>query len=351
MTEVLGLPIPGWEDGDLRQTANANFGLGNDAGLPESIRFLVGVARAIRKRHQEAGMGSEQTPAIFFLRPTGVANVSEEMRKQPMLDNGQTQLGGSFWFVGPPVCRALGLPVPDWSEDGKIFDKAINDLDLGDVPAVFFDPRGKRPTLRHYPAGLARADEVVVSALTGGMDIDRVIEIIEDETQAHLDGPAGGANLWKDPKKHWPSDRAEKKIQFALKVAMHHAFPTAVIREEQPQMAGRLDLEVEEPLLEEGEFIRHAILELKVLRSFRSTGSKVSPKEVREIVKEGVGQAISYRKERKAKSAALCCFDMRVKSAREKCFSGVTAKAEREKLELQVWPIYASAAERRAANR
>lgn len=349
MSEVAGAPIEGWGDEALRHTADANFGLGTDAGLPDSVRFLVGVARAVRKRHQEADLASEEVPAIFFLQPRGPADTAVTLRSQPMLDNGLAPLGGCFWFVASPVYGALGLEVSDWSDDARVFEKAIDELGLGGVPAVLFDPRGKYPVLRHYHAGLAKLDDVrVLSPLTEKMDLDRIIEIVDDETRAHLDGPGGGARLWKDAKKRWPSDKAEKKIQFALKVALHHALPTAVIREEQSQVAGRLDLEVEEPLLD-GEFIRHAILELKVLRSFGSTGGSVPPGEVRKVVKEGVQQAVAYRKERSAKAAALCCFDMRIKNARKQCFRGVKSQAEKEKLKLRVWPIYASATERRAA--
>jgi len=352
MSEASSLPIVGWADDDLRKTADANFGVGTEAGLPDAVRFLVGVARVIRGRHQEVGMGCEEAPAVFFLRPRGPEGVDPaDLESQPMLDNGLTPLGGNFWFVGPPVYGALGFALSDQLDDGAIFETAIDELGLGSAPAALFDPRGKKPSLRHYPAGLASPDEVKVFSLTGEkMDLDRIVKIVDEATSNHLDGPAGGANLWKDAKKHQPSDRAEKSIQFALKVALSHALPTAVIREEQQQIAGRLDLEVEEPLLEDGEFVRHAILELKVLRSFGSTGGKVSEEEVRKVVKEGVRQAVAYRKERRAKAAALCCFDMRVKGAREKCFNGVRKTAAREKLELRVWPIYASAAERREAH-
>jgi hypothetical protein len=110
-------------------------------------------------------------------------------------------------------------------------------------------------------------------------------------------------------------------------------------------MSGRLDLEIEEPLMQAGEFVRHAILELKVLRSFGSTGSSVSKTEIRKIVKEGVEQAASYREERDAHASALCCFDMRTKSTRKKCFHGIQASAKKRDVKLRVWPIFASAKE------
>jgi hypothetical protein len=350
MSEVSSLP-PGWADADLERTAKANYGLGTEAGLPDDVRFLVGVARVIRRRYQEGGSGCESTPAIFFLSPNvGVVDPGD-LKQQPMLDNGLTALGGYFWFVGSPVYCGQGLEIDDWSDDGEIFRKASNDFGLSEVAAIVFEPRGKAPTLRHYPDGLGSPNNVTVSSFGGErMDLDRVVEIVDEATTCHLDGPTSGAGLWADPKKHWPSESAEKKIQFALKVALHHTLPTAVIREEQSGLSGRLDLEVEEPLIEEDKFIRHAILELKVLRSYSASGGEISPAKVRKVVREGVSQAVAYRSERGAKAAALCCFDMRVKDARRQCFNGVKAAASREKLMLRVWPIYASATERRSAS-
>lgn len=98
-----------------------------------------------------------------------------------------------------------------------------------------------------------------------------------------------------------------------------------------------------------GKFVRHAILELKVLRSFGSTGTSVSETEIRKIVKEGVEQAAAYRVEREAHASALCCFDMRTKSARKKCFHGVQATAQKRDVKLCVWPIFANAKEYREA--
>lgn len=158
--------IPGWSDGDLRATADINFGLGSESDLEDPLRFLLGVARVIRRRQQEAGVRREDVPAIFFLEPYGPEAVDRAaLNMKPMLDNGLTALGGSFWFVGPVVAQGFGLELADWSDDGKVFEKAVDELAVGDVPAVFFDARTDTPTLRHYPAGLENADDVAITSL------------------------------------------------------------------------------------------------------------------------------------------------------------------------------------------
>src|SRR5687767_3721207 len=102
------------------------------------------------------------------------------------------------------------------------------------------------------------------------------------------------------------------------------AFPTCTIRHEETGTSGRLDLEIEETdEASLGTVVRYAVLEPKVLRSFRSGGSTYSDQKNLDWIEDGVGQAASYRAERKALAAALCCFDMRKEMTGEKCFDHV----------------------------
>jgi len=349
MPDANGGQIEGWPDGELRATVGAYLGVGADADLPDDLRFLIGVGRTVRARQREAGMEGEQTPSLFLLcaKPTGIPPA--ELAKRPMLDNGQSELGGSFWFVSPAVVNAQQLAVDNWSDEA-IFSKVTEELDLGSAPAVYFDTRTSPPSLRHYPNGLGTPDDVSISRMGGErLDIDRVLEIVNEAHLAHLATPHGGAKLWKSAKKYWASKEAEKKVQYTLRLALHHELPTATIRLEQPGMVGRLDLEIEEPLFAEGTFVRHAILELKILRSFGSSGRKVSDQENRLAVKDGVSQAASYKAIRGAKAAALCCFDMRKTFTDQGCFRGFNAEAKRKEVRLRAWHIYASAAELRSA--
>ncbi len=107
-------------------------------------------------------------------------------------------------------------------------------------------------------------------------------------------------------------------------------------------MPGRLDLEIDEKSLNGTSVIRHAILELKVLRSYGSTGKQVTDKYTLEWVEKGVAQAYTYREDRSALASALCCFDMRLNNTGEKCFSHVLDLASRLKVELKLWYIYAT---------
>ena len=122
------------------------------------------------------------------------------------------------------------------------------------------------------------------------------------------------------------------------------AFPSCTIRAEQTQASGRLDLEVEErDWTDASTIVRHAILELKVLKSFTSGGVPIGDADVGTRIVEGIKQAASYRIERDARHSALCCFDMRKTFTAEECFTKVMSRAKRLRVKLCVWHLFSSA--------
>ena len=97
-----------------------------------------------------------------------------------------------------------------------------------------------------------------------------------------------------------------------------------------PKYPGRTDLEIEQGNPVDHSLVtRYAILELKVLRSFGSTGHVVTQGFTDDWIESGVEQAAAYRAEKEARWSALCCFDMRVEDlGHAKCFESVQDMAE-----------------------
>ncbi len=127
-----------------------------------------------------------------------------------------------------------------------------------------------------------------------------------------------------------------KRMRTGLCVGM----PLCQINLEQNLIAGRLDLEIDELDPTSLTFVRHAVLELKVLRSFGSTGASTSASQTEKWVSEGVDQAHAYRDERSARAGALCCFDMRVNAGDKTCIKKVRGKADGLKVVVKSWPLY-----------
>jgi hypothetical protein len=265
-----------------------------------------------------------------------------------MLDNGLTPVGGRFWFVGPQAASGRAIKLSGWDDDAAIFAKATVELSVGEVPAIVFDTRTQPPSARFYPGGLSDPDRYEPLRLFGGsITVADAVDVVERVYRQSLVTPTvqlTPGKLWATPTKHWPVSDAEARIQLQLQSGLIGAFPSCVVRTEQSQATGRLDLEIEEPdpQIEDG-FVRHLLLELKVLRSFRSTGAAVSDKETRDAVKDGVEQAAAYGNERGVRARALFCFDMRREFRGPACFRHMTAKARRLTVALYVWHLFASA--------
>ena len=341
-----GSPDP-WSDEQLLQTAALYGGVGDDANQPDPVRFLRGVARLVKKRLRVPEPPA-QAPAVFLLCPTEPQTVDKTVLDfHPMLDNGLTPVEGRLWLVGPVVVSGKSMPL-GILEDNELFEMVVSKLEQGGVPAVIYDPRTDPAQIRYYRTGLENADTCDILDVPMNMvGIQRVLDLVNRVYDTKLVTPNAQshvARLWEDARHYWVSKDAELKIQMYLETAFCVTFPTCTVRCEQPQVTGRLDIEIEESDSDRpGYVIRHALLELKVLRSFGSTGIAVSEQDVRTWIDEGIDQAYSYREERRTLQSALCCFDMRQSHTDIPSFDEVAEKATRLSVTIRIWPLFASA--------
>ncbi|HEY7291586.1 MAG TPA: hypothetical protein VH583_17245 [Vicinamibacterales bacterium] len=286
-------------------------------------------------------------PAVFLLEPQGAAiEAGHEPKRVPMLDNGLTPVTGRLWFVTDVVVSGRYLDVQDADDDG-LFGIVTDTLHMGDVPAVVYDPRTAIATVRFYPNGLASPDICEIATVHGAeVSLERVLDAVDHVHRTQMVTPEAqpkAAKLWLDGDKWWPAQDAEDRTLVYLKVGLAAAFPTCTVRQEQTGVPGRLDLEIEErDPIDRAKLTRHAVLELKVLRSFRSSGAVVPESENAKWVESGVKQAAAYRDDRSAQAAALCCFDMRRDFSGELCFAQVTDLAIRLNVRLRVWFLFAT---------
>ena len=348
------LSLGSWSNGDFAHTAALNTGAGADVDLPPEVRFLGGVAKLLQRRLSGAADHEEPSrPAIFLLQPNPIGlSTDSQPKRVPMLDNGLTPVAGRLWFVGQVVVSGKYIELQDSDDDGLF--NLISGLGLGTVPAVLFDPRTSVPSVRFYPAGLDDLDNCQhITIDNHSVSLSEIYDVINKVHQQCLITPEAqpkAGKLWKENQKWWASEQAEDLVQLYLRTGLTTAFPTCTVRHEQTGIPGRLDLEIEQinPHVDGG-LIRHAVLELKVLRSFGSTGTRVSDSDTLAWVDSGVRQAASYRDERGALAATLCCFDMRIVSTGEACFDHVRELAATLSVDLKAWYIFATSAQYREA--
>jgi hypothetical protein len=346
MPERDGQNLGPWSADDFMATVRNNSVAGADSGLPDEVRFVAGVAKLLRLRL--ATRGSENDPvraSVFLLHPAAPSrNVT--LKRVPMLNNGLTSLTGKIWLVNPAVVVGRSVEINSVSEDDEIFRTVTEDLELGDVPTVIFEPRSTPPDVRAFPRGLNQPEIYASIPLSGlNISLEKVLDEVDHIYNVNLISPEAhskAGRLWKNQDKWWVVQNAEDLIQLYLHVGLASAFPTCTVRAEQTQATGRLDIEIEESDTADRSLItRHALLELKVLRSYGSTGISESDSETREWVQKGVKQAATYRNERGVRAAALCCFDMRKDDSDLKCFEHVLELAKELAVTLRRWYIYA----------
>ena len=338
-----------WSGAELTRTALENAGVGADSDLSLDLRFLAGVVKLIRRRIAKMGeTGDVVQPAIFLLEPVPRSYQPESSPKRvPMLDNGQERLTGRLWFVNAAVSSGHYVPSDSVVDDDELFRIVTDVLSLGDVPAIVFDPRVESSHVRFYSSGLNNLDDCRrLSVAVASISLNQILAVIDkvySECLVTPDAQPPTAKLWEDSRRWYPIKDAEQTIQVSLKAGLVGAFPTCTTRHEQSSTPGRVDLEIEESdPIDRSVTIRLAILELKVLRSYGSTGEPVSERETFEWVESGLRQAAAYRDDKHAANAALCCFDMRKENTGDTCFDHVRDLAKEKRVELRRWFLFAS---------
>lgn len=161
----------------------------------------------------------------------------------------------------------------------------------------------------------------------------------------------GPIKLWKDAVKGYPIEEAERTVQQMIRHALVGRFLWCTIRQEQPGKSGRTDLEiVDDRTGEPGIVYHHALLELKVLRSFGSRGTVYSGTAVQDAIVEGVNQAHSYGTANNSLLRMLCCYDMRSTDVGDDAtFVQVKDRATTLSIRLKRWYLYRTSQDYRDA--
>ena len=344
-----------WSADELAVTVSNADGRGSDSRLPRTVRFQVGISRLVRRRYgQPLAINDPARPAVFLLQPTpSESALPFSPIRRPTLSSGQTTVTSRVWFTNEGSNSGQFIQL-DFEDDDQYFQFVTDTLTLGHIPAIFFDPRPLEQELRFYPNGLSDPDTVqVVSLDRHATTLDHLFEIIDHTVNHFLVTPSAQAprgKIWHDSQKHWPIKDVEQQIQSYLAVALQSSLQNHRVRWEVPEVTGRLDIEIEhQDSLDLTNVTRIAVLELKVLRSFGSTGDTVSDAETKNWVEAGIKQAYSYKREKGFRDGALCCFDMRSNDTYQDCFAHVEELADTLGIELRRWYLHSSSASLRNA--
>ena len=337
-----------WEADNLGATARAYLGVGADEGLPSSVRMMSAIARLANSRSAVATAASDPIePSVFLLNADPSQDIRARAVYAPMLDNGLERIAGRLWHINELAVVGWALDLQS-GPDADLFH-LVETLGAGETPAVILEPRTSPSTLRLYPDGLGHPASVTLARLVDEdtIDLESILASIGRIHARHMQTPTAQdarVRLWKNSGRCWPSEDAEALVQHELNVGLSMAYPQLTIRKEQTGIPGRLDLMVERDHTETpGQVTIFAVLELKVLRAFTHTGGAVHATTNDDAIRDGIQQAADYRQDRNARSAALCCFDMRCEPSGDVCFDPYRSDAAAANVTLRLWFIFSSA--------
>lgn len=335
-----------WKDDDLSAMISRSTGNRYYQKYPVEVQFKHSVSKVLAMRKAKDKTALCSAPSLFVLG-TVPENVSVVPKREPTFSRGDVNVAGKVWFGAPAMNSCNGFTIPPEADSDKIFTFVSETLDSGSWPAIYFDGSTDNFTLRFYPEGIDNPDKCNDIPLGGAhineATLKRVLDRIHERAIITPTASMASGELWKEGAKCIPVERAESAVQKIVEIGLGSALGNVRVKREGTGVCGRFDLAlIEQDPLEPSKTINHAILELKVVKAFTSTG-KVFPSAANQIaVLKGVKQAYAYRKEHGSRISALCCYDMRPSPSLHK-YSGRGCKdAENLKVKFWAWPVFST---------
>lgn len=325
--------------------------------LEDHERFTIEVRSLIESRAQSNWKGESESDMSVFLLVSYPRQVGERFGASPIFDlrATKTPILGKLFFLNRDASsgRTIALPA---QPDSML--EWLADNGLANVPVVVLHRESKLLVSRALGSdGDARSERIrdtppvaTLEELEAAMDLSHRELLLTPKVC-----PEG---VWAKGKssEYIPGPLPEKSIQRTLRIALTTWFRGVVKAEiEDAITVGRIDIRLLR-LTSEGSFDYWAILELKVIKSFKHAAGKKKPspvtdKENAADVAEGVRQARAFGKDRHAEPF-LDVFDIR-KDKVTNVFEhdlvvNELAKCD-VKLHCKVWPLFGSASDARIA--
>lgn len=344
--------IGGVKDEELAAVAGLVPALPN-VRAARADRFAQAVRTLVEKRAQRGWPNETAADVAVFVLVDYPRKVGEAHEGKPFADPMAqgTPLLGNMFFSGADATHGQFIPIP--TEASAILEW-LDDQELGGCPVVAVYRNAKEMVTRRFGIeDSARSDEI-----RDQEPLATVHELVDALTHYHRSRvvtPTGcPEGVWEPRSAHRyiPGPRPEKSIQSDLELALNFWFRGVVrAQSEDPTNIGRIDVRL---LKKEasGRLAYWIILELKIIKSFTNTGSKVGDSTNVEGIIKGVKQAGSYQANRIAEEGMLEIYDLRQDKS-EDLTTRQDVAAAREAYSppprVDVWPVYGGADDARNA--
>ena len=344
--------IAGVEDETLAAVAGRSAALPN-VRASRADRFAQAVRTLIEKRAQEEWPQEGAEDVAVFVLVDYPRKVGQTHGGTPFADPVAqgTPLLGRLFFASPDATRGQYISLPH-KEAGAILEW-LEDHELGDGPIVIVYRNAKEMVTRRCGTGDAARSE----AIRDQEPVATIQELMDALSYFHRSRvvtptrcPEG---VWKPERasRYIPGPQPEKSIQLDLQVVLSSWF-RGVVRAETEDVTniGRIDVRLLTTGAN-GRLVYWVIIELKVIKSFSNTESRVTDAANVEAIVKGIRQAGAYRTNRNAEGM-LEVYDLRDDksedlTARQNVSEALATYSVPPRVD--VWPVYGSAADARAA--
>lgn len=266
-----------------------------------------------------------------------------------MLDQARSSFSGGLWLTNETL--AFGDYAKIKLSVNAFIELIVDELVLGDTPAIIYDPSVDGGEMRYYELGLGDLGSVIVYPVAHAQGptyeaVEQVINMVHEQALITPQQQVTRVSTWQNAEKSWASANAEAVVQSVLRPALMVAFLHCQVEQEQTVASGRFDLTVVSMDPVTRAKTTHGVIELKILKSHGSSGASVADSATVGVVHDGFVQAHSYKDDLNAIWAVLACFDMRrIEQATDACFDKIRAEAVSRGVHLGRWQLYASSKE------
>lgn len=348
---IASLDLGAW-DGDRAQLATARRSLYGDIGdLPPELRFQIYASRAVQARERQSDAETTGAAAFILVQPQQQEAFKTGRSFDRTVHTGRVRLAGRVHFM---THRAASSAFEEYAGDANGIFARISELQCDQLPTLVYDPSAGRSTLTYYPQGTHTDDGLIeVNLDTGPITEAEILSAINAVYRAQLCTPDndGPVKIWENAGRGHPIEDAERTVQQFLRAGLAARFYWCTIPAEQPGKLGRTDLEIiDDRTGPQGTNVHHAVLELKVLRSFSNSGTPYPAATNQDAVFKGVNQAHAYAVSKNSLLRMLCCFDMRTDDVGDTTtFAHVQTDATTLCVSLKRWYMYRSSEHMRNA--
>ena len=351
-------PVAGTDDQLLKSAVGELPALPN-IRADDADRFAQGVRALVEGRAQRSWPSESDSDdvAVFILverpRETG-----EQFEATPIMDPVATdeRLLGRLFFMNRDASRGRYIELP--TEPARIGDW-ISDNHLSNQPVIIVYRNSlQMVTRRTGIEDYAHYDRI--RDTKPNATVEDLVEALESFHKRQLTPTGCADGIWEADRaaEYVPGNEPEKAVQKSLCIELNSWFHGVVrVEPEDRTPIGRIDVRLLKPSMEEDALAYWAIIELKVIKSFRNASVGYDPTPVRASqniagIVEGLTQVRAYCINRKAEEGLLEIFDLRKDKSENLLNSPKVIEALQNyspKLRHNVRPIFGSSQDARVA--